>query len=170
MLLRQLSLFLVSHRFRISHPASSNNWHISAKDCQDWIILRDLQTLSRISWQVQHKINIVGIEQRPCSDNIALYPRWVVKEEAATLIKAMPQEQEEVLVVDITKAERSNQMSLQTIATMHLVKRKWQNRDLHPSNPERCTVLPAINWKIILCCRCNGNMIMDWTQPIHSDN
>ena len=44
-------------------------------------------------------------------------------EEAMTTIKAMPQEQEEVLAADITKVERSNQASLQTM-TMHLVKRK----------------------------------------------
>ena len=47
-----------------------------------------------------------------------------MKEEAATAIEATPQEQEEVLVADIARAERSNQtMSLQMM-TMHLVKRK----------------------------------------------
>ena len=119
--------------------------------------------LVRIGWQVQHEVDIIGIEQRPCSDNRVLHPTRVVKEEAAMLIKAMPQEQQEVLVVDLARVERSHQVSLRTTATMRLVKRKWQNRDLHPSNPERCTVSPAINWKIILHCRCNGHVITDWT-------
>jgi len=47
----------------------------------------------------------------------------VAKEEAATVIKATPQEQEEVLVADIAKVERSNQVILQMMM-IHLVKRK----------------------------------------------
>ena len=54
---------------------------------------------------------------------MALCPRRVAKEEAAIAIKAMPQEQEEVLVSDIAKAERSNQVRLQ-VTMVHPVKRK----------------------------------------------